>query len=133
MSCRSSNMTTRCEDAEVEISVSPAFMPSESDEDTNWFAYHITIHNHGDVAVRLLSRYWHITDAEDEVREVRGDGVVGEQPVIKPGEHYEYTSFVDFTTPVGFMKGHYTMETADGDRFDAEIAPFILALPSALH
>lgn len=126
-------MTTRHEDAEVQISVSPSFLPSESAGDINWFAYRITIHNHGNVAVRLLSRYWHIMDADDHVREVSGDGVVGQQPVIEVDGHYEYTSFVDFSTAVGFMKGHYTMETADGRQFNAAIAVFTLALPGALH
>ncbi|HXG90132.1 MAG TPA: Co2+/Mg2+ efflux protein ApaG [Vicinamibacterales bacterium] len=97
------------------------------------FAYHITISNNGDETAQLLRRHWIITDAEGDVQEVRGDGVVGEQPVIQPGNSYEYTSYCDLKTNVGTMQGSYTMVRAGGETFDAQIAPFTLAVPNALN
>ena len=97
------------------------------------FAYHITITNVGTDTVQLISRHWIITDAEGDVQEVRGPGVVGEQPVLQPGASFEYTSSCPLKTNVGSMHGTYQMVKADGQSFDARIAPFTLAVPNALN
>ena len=97
------------------------------------FAYTITISNTGDETAQLLTRHWIITDAEGEVQEVRGDGVIGEQPVLHPGASFEYTSYCPLKTNVGTMHGSYTMVRPDGDAFEAQIAPFTLAVPNALN
>lgn len=97
------------------------------------FAYRIQIHNTGEVGAKLLTRHWIITDAEDKVQEVRGEGVIGQQPELRPGESFEYTSGCSIATPVGTMKGSYFMEAADGRQFDAPIAEFTLAMPRTLH
>lgn len=102
-------------------------------EDVYAFAYTITIHNDGDQAAQLVSRHWIITDAEGRVQEVRGAGVVGEQPLIRPGESFEYSSGAVIATPVGSMRGAYHMVDAAGLRFEAPIAPFTLARPGVLH
>jgi ApaG protein len=98
-----------------------------------FFAYQITISNVGDETAQLLSRHWIITDAEGEVQEVRGDGVVGAQPVLEPGQRFEYTSYCPLKTNVGTMHGTYTMVRPGGGTFDARIAPFTLAVPNALN
>jgi len=97
------------------------------------FAYTIRITNEGDTRVQLMSRHWIITDANGREEEVRGPGVVGEQPVLSPGGSFEYTSGCPLPTPFGSMRGTYQMVTAEGDGFDAEIAPFGLTEPHALH
>jgi len=97
------------------------------------FAYHITISNRGEQTVQLLTRHWIITDAEENVQEVRGEGVIGQQPVLRPGESFEYTSGCSIATPVGTMKGSYFMQADDGRQFDAPIAEFTLAMPRTLH
>jgi len=97
------------------------------------FAYTITITNNGDVPVRLISRHWVITDANGKVQEVSGDGVVGEQPHLNPGEVFRYSSGAVLETPVGAMQGLYRMEADNGVKFDAPIAPFTLAVPGVLH
>lgn len=97
------------------------------------FAYTITITNNGDVPVRLISRHWVITDANGKVQEVSGDGVVGEQPHLNPGEVFRYSSGAVLETPVGAMQGRYRMEADNGVKFDAPIAPFTLAVPGVLH
>ena len=97
------------------------------------FAYHITITNRSEQTVKLLTRHWIITDAEDKEQEVRGEGVIGQQPELRPGESFEYTSGCSIATPVGTMKGSYFMEAADGRQFDAPIAEFTLAMPRTLH
>ncbi len=97
------------------------------------FAYTITISNNGDVPVRLISRHWVITDANGKVQEVSGDGVVGEQPHLNPGETFRYSSGTVLETPVGAMQGLYRMEADNGVKFDAPIAPFTLAVPGVLH
>ena len=97
------------------------------------FAYRIQIHNTGEVGAKLLTRHWIITDAEDKVQEVRGEGVIGQQPVLRPGESFEYTSGCSIATPVGTMKGSYFMEADDGRQFDAPVAEFTLAMPRTLH
>jgi ApaG protein len=97
------------------------------------FAYTITIRNEGTVPARLLSRHWIITDANGKVQEVVGDGVVGEQPHLEPGEGFRYSSGAILETPVGSMHGRYRMVADDGEHFDAPIAPFTLAVPGLLH
>ncbi|ARU30585.1 Co2+/Mg2+ efflux protein ApaG [Sulfuriferula sp. AH1] len=119
----------------ITIEVQTAFLPEQSDPELERyvFAYTITITNTGTVAAQLVSRHWIITDAEEHVQEVRGLGVVGEQPLLKPGESFEYTSGTALNTPVGTMQGSYQMIAEDGEHFDAEIAPFVLAMPRTLH
>ncbi len=106
---------------------------SEPDSDRYVFAYTITITNSGDVAAQLISRHWIITDANGKVQEVNGDGVVGEQPRLNPGEAFRYSSGAILETPVGAMQGLYRMEADDGIAFDAPIAPFTLAVPGLLN
>lgn len=106
---------------------------SEPDSDRYVFAYTITISNNGNVAAKLISRHWVITDANGKIQEVSGDGVVGEQPHLQPGEEFRYSSGAVLETPVGAMQGLYRMEADDGANFDAPIAPFTLAVPGLLH
>jgi ApaG protein len=120
----------------VRITVRPRFVPEQSDPDKGqWlFAYHITIRNQGEQPVQLLSRHWIITNGEGHVEEVRGAGVVGYQPLLKPGEEFQYTSGCPLTTPVGTMHGEFNMVLPDtGEKFDAKIEPFRLAVPKALN
>lgn len=98
-----------------------------------FFAYHVTITNEGDETVQLLGRHWIITDADGDVQEVRGPGVVGEQPVLRPGESHRYTSGCPLGTPVGTMHGTYRMVNQGGEQFDIEIAPFALSEPYAFN
>jgi len=97
------------------------------------FSYTINILNQGSIAAQLISRHWIITDSEGKAEEVRGPGVVGEQPLLKPGEDFTYTSGTIMRTPVGSMQGSYQMKASDDHLFDAEIAPFTLSLPGFLH
>ncbi len=106
---------------------------SEPDADRYVFAYTITIRNDGSIAARLKSRHWVITDANGKVQEVSGDGVVGEQPYLKPGEEFQYSSGAVLETPVGAMQGIYRMEADDGLNFDASIPVFTLAVPGMLN
>ena len=106
---------------------------SEPDSDRYVFSYTITITNNGDVPARLISRHWIITDANGKVQEVSGEGVVGEQPYLNPGEEFRYSSGAVLETPVGAMQGLYRMEADNGMNFDAPIAPFTLAVPGVLH
>jgi ApaG protein len=106
---------------------------SEPDSDRYVFAYTITISNNGNVAAKLISRHWIITDANGKVQEVNGDGVVGEQPYLNPGEEFRYSSGAVLETPVGAMQGLYRMEADGGVGFDAPIAPFTLAVPGLLN
>ena len=119
----------------VEIKAVSRFLPDQSDlpENRYVFAYHITITNRSEQTVKLLTRHWIITDAEDKVQEVRGEGVIGQQPELRPGESFEYTSGCSIATPVGTMKGSYQMVAEDGTHFEAEIPEFVLATPRALH
>ena len=119
----------------VRIRVRSAFVPERSSPRENhyFFAYRVRISNEGEETVQLVSREWIITDANGEVEQVNGPGVVGEQPILEPGEHFEYTSFCPLTTAIGSMHGTYQMVAASGERFDAEIAPFSLAVPTALN
>ena len=119
----------------IEVSPLPQFIPEQSDpeNDRYIFAYTITIKNIGEVPAQLVSRHWIITDAHNEVQEVRGLGVVGKQPLLQPGESFQYTSGSSLTTPIGTMKGSYQMVAEDGTHFEAEIPEFVLATPRALH
>lgn len=122
-------------DCDIHIHVDTSYMDdqSEPDADRYVFAYTITISNHGDVPATLVGRHWVITDANGEVEEVVGPGVVGEQPVLAPGEAFEYTSFCPLPTPFGTMRGSYRMVTESGDDFDVEIAEFELSQPLTLN
>ncbi|MBK5958560.1 Co2+/Mg2+ efflux protein ApaG [Rhodoplanes elegans] len=118
---------------DIEVKVTPRFLPERSSADKRYYfwSYTIEITNHGDATVQLESRHWRITDALGRVQEVRGAGVVGEQPVLAPGASYEYTSGVPLTTDSGFMTGSYTMVDEAGERFDIAIPTFSLDLPHA--
>lgn len=119
----------------VQVEATPEFIPDQSDPENERyvFAYTITIRNIGSVPAQLISRHWIITDANESVQEVRGLGVVGHQPLLKPGQSFEYTSGCSLNTPVGTMKGTYQMAAEDGTQFEAEIPEFILAVPRVLH
>ena len=119
----------------VRIIVQPRYVADQSDPAASQylFAYHITIRNEGTVTVQLLSRHWIITNGEGTVQEVRGPGVVGYQPTLKPGEEFQYTSGCPLDTPVGTMHGSFEMATESGEHFDAAISPFRLAVPSVLN
>ncbi|WP_409523300.1 Co2+/Mg2+ efflux protein ApaG [Nitrincola sp. MINF-07-Sa-05] len=119
----------------VIIDVKTAYLPEQSDPDAHRyvFSYQITITNQNQVPVQLISRSWLITDGNQHVQEVQGEGVVGEQPVINPGESFSYTSGTVLATEVGTMQGHYQMMTDSEDSFTTLIAPFTLAQPNALH
>ncbi|EKE16883.1 MAG: ApaG [uncultured bacterium] len=119
----------------IDIQPVAQFIPDQSapDEKRYLFAYTITIKNIGEVSAQLISRHWIITDAHNEQQEVRGLGVVGKQPLLKPGESFQYTSGSSLTTPVGTMKGTYQMVAEDGTHFTAEIPEFALAMPRVLH
>ena len=120
-------------DIRIQVSTNYVDDQSEPDSDRYVFAYTITISNGGDIAARLISRHWIITDSNGKVQEVNGDGVVGEQPYLNPGEEFRYSSGAVLETPVGAMQGLYRMEADDGAGFDALIAPFTLAVPGLLH
>jgi ApaG protein len=120
-------------DIRIQVATSYVDDESEPDSDRYVFAYTITISNSGDVAAQLISRHWIITDANGKVQEVNGDGVVGEQPKLNPGEEFRYSSGAVLETPVGAMQGLYRMEADGGVSFDALIAPFTLAVPGLLH
>jgi ApaG protein len=115
----------------IQVTVSPSYLPdrSSAEDDRYFWAYKIEIVNLGTVTVQLKTRHWKITDARGHVQEVRGPGVVGEQPVLKPGERFEYTSGVPLTTPTGLMAGTYHMVAEDGERFEVEVPAFSLDSP----
>ena len=119
----------------IQVVVATRFLEDQSipEDDRYVFAYTIRIENAGEVPARLISRHWIITDANGKVQEVRGEGVVGEQPWLRPGESFEYTSGTVLETPLGTMQGSYQMLADDGTRFDAMIAPFTLSIPRTLH
>ncbi|WP_283742785.1 Co2+/Mg2+ efflux protein ApaG [Sideroxydans sp. CL21] len=119
----------------IKISVQVRYLADQSDEADNRhvFAYTITLANEGEHAVQLLSRHWIINDANNHVQEVRGKGVVGEQPVIKPGQSFEYTSGTVLATQVGTMSGSYQMQVVDGGEFSVPIPQFVLSVPRVLH
>ncbi|MBD9483778.1 Co2+/Mg2+ efflux protein ApaG [Pseudomonas sp. PDM14] len=120
---------------QVDVSVVTRFLPEQSNPEQNRyaFAYTVTVQNNGSVAAKLVSRHWIITDGDGRVQEVRGSGVVGQQPHLQPGESHTYSSGTVMATKVGNMHGSYQMLGDDGKRFDAPIAPFRLAVPGALH
>ena len=119
----------------IRVAVAPSFMEDQSEPAEGRFiwSYRVTIENRRAETVQLVARHWRITDAHGRVREVRGPGVVGEQPTLAPGRSFEYTSFCPLKTSVGAMQGSYQMVTADGEKFDAAIAPFTLAVPNAVN
>jgi ApaG protein len=119
----------------IRVDVETSYLEEQSDpkERRFVFSYTITIRNEGSVPAKLLARHWVITDANGKVQEVRGDGVVGEQPHLKPGQGFRYSSGAVIETPVGAMQGSYHMLGDDGERFDAAIAPFRLAKPGILQ
>ncbi len=120
---------------QIAVSAIPQFLAEQSDPENGRyvFAYTISIENVGSVTAQLVSRHWIITDASDELQEVRGLGVVGQQPLLKPGERFEYTSGCQLDTPVGTMRGSYQMTAEDGTQFEALIPEFTLAIPRVLH
>jgi ApaG protein len=120
---------------DISIQVRTVYIPEQSDPgaDRYVFAYTVTIANEGTASAQLISRHWVITDAENQVQEVRGLGVVGEQPFLRPGESFEYTSGTSLGTPVGTMRGSYQMVSEDGQKFEAEIHEFTLSMPRILH
>lgn len=115
----------------IMVTVEPFYLDDQSEPDENHFvwAYHVRITNMGDHTVQLMTRYWHITDSMGNAQEVRGDGVVGEQPVLAPGEIFEYTSGTPLATPSGIMVGTYQMQAESGERFDVDIPAFSLDSP----
>ncbi len=119
----------------ITVDVETRYIEEQSNPDQNYyvFAYTITIQNQGRQQAQLLTRHWVITDSNHKVQEVRGDGVVGEQPVLEPGEQFVYTSGTMIETSVGTMKGSYQMRARDGSRFEANIDEFVLSAPRVLH
>jgi ApaG protein len=120
---------------DIAVETRTAFIPDQSDLEASRyvFAYTITITNNGTVPAQLVSRHWIITDANNQVQEVRGQGVVGEQPLLRPHESFQYTSGTAIATPVGTMRGSYQMVAEDGVQFDAAIPEFTLSMPRVLH
>jgi len=119
----------------IQVDVQTQYIPEQSDpeQDRYVFSYTITIRNEGSVPAKLLTRHWIITNADGKTQEVRGEGVVGEQPHLKPGDGFRYTSGTVLETPVGSMQGSYQMVADDGVKFEAEIAPFSLSMPHTIH
>ena len=117
------------------VSVKTSYLPEQSDPEHRQyaFAYTLTIRNTGQVAAQLIARHWIITDSESQVQEVKGLGVVGHQPMLKPGEQFEYTSWAVIATPVGTMRGDYFCVAEDGERFEAPVPEFVLRMPRTLH
>ncbi len=120
---------------DITVAARTAFIPDQSDVDSSRyvFAYTITITNTGTLPAQLVSRHWIITDSNNQVQEVRGLGVVGEQPTLRPNESFQYTSGTAIATPVGTMRGTYQMVAEDGMQFDAPIPEFTLSMPRVLH
>jgi ApaG protein len=130
-----STFTSEATTRGIRIHVESAYLSDRSSpRDGHYlFAYHVRISNVGIETAQLVSREWIITNADGEVERVKGPGVVGEQPILAPGAAFEYTSYCPLKTSVGSMQGSYQMVTADGEKFDAQIAPFTLAVPNALN
>ena len=120
---------------DFQVTAISRFMPERSNQEIPifFFAYWITIKNQGAVPAKLLNRYWNITDADGRINEVRGEGVVGEKPLIKPGQSFEYNSFCPLPTNFGFMKGYYEMQDGDKNTFQVEIPQFHLATPKSAN
>ena len=119
----------------IRINVEPEYLPQRSDptKPIYFFAYHITITNESDNNIQLVSRYWHITDSNGNIEEIRGPGVVGKQPNLEAGESFKYTSFCPLPTEFGVMYGTFQMVRSDGISFDARIKPFKLAIPFSVN
>lgn len=130
---RSTKMSEKIYD--ISVNVQPTYIAEQSDPGNNHyvFAYTVTIKNNGNVPAKLLTRHWVITDGDGKIQEVKGEGVVGEKPHLKPGENFRYTSGTMMKTPVGSMHGSYQMIADDGVNFDAEIPSFRLNVPNMLH
>jgi ApaG protein len=128
-------MSSMSREYDIRVDVETSYVEAQSNphEERFVFAYTVTIRNEGKVAAKLLTRHWIITDANGKVQEVQGDGVVGEQPYLEPGQGFRYSSGAVLETPVGSMHGSYQLLADDGHRFDAPIAPFSLAMPGLLH
>lgn len=128
-------MSTSPDKYNVTVDIETEYLASQSepDQERYVFAYHVTIANEGDVSAKLLTRHWIITDGNESIEEVKGDGVVGEQPHLKPGEQHRYSSGAIIKTPIGTMSGSYQMVADDGTAFDAPIDTFVLAIPGQLH
>ncbi len=120
---------------EMTVTVRTQYLEDQSNPDASQyvFAYAVTIKNTGSVTAQLISRHWLITDANDQVQEVRGLGVVGHQPLLAPGEQFEYTSGTSLATPQGTMRGNYFCVAEDGEQFESKIPEFVLSLPRTLH
>ncbi|ABR58990.1 Co2+/Mg2+ efflux protein ApaG [Sinorhizobium medicae] len=120
---------------DIEVTVEPYYLEEQSDPDDSRYVwgYRIIIANHSDVAVRLMTRYWHITDENGQVDEVSGPGVIGEQPLLNPGDTYEYSSGCPLDTPSGVMFGHYSMEAEGGETFNVAIPAFSLDSPGLVR
>ncbi|MCP4331858.1 MAG: Co2+/Mg2+ efflux protein ApaG [Gammaproteobacteria bacterium] len=119
----------------IRVDVETRYIEDQSDPEQNYyvFAYTITIQNKGKQSAQLLTRHWVVTDSNQKVQEVRGDGVVGEQPLLNPGEQFVYTSGTKLETEIGTMKGSYQMLADDGSQFDATVDEFVLSTPRVLH
>lgn len=119
----------------IEVTVEPFYLEERSDpaEQHYVWAYRVTIANRGETGIKVISRHWRITDATGHLEQVRGAGVVGEQPELEPGDSFQYTSGCPLTTPSGFMEGDYTVRDETGDEFEVVIPPFSLDLPNALR
>jgi len=120
-------------DIQIEVRTRYLLEQSDPEADRYAFAYTVEISNRSNEAVKLLHRYWHITDDNEKVEEVRGDGVIGQQPEILPGQTFHYTSGAVIETQFGSMRGDYEMQNANGEKFKAQIPPFLLAPPLAVH
>jgi len=125
----------RCTTRDIEVSVEPFYLEDQSDPEESRYVwgYRVTIVNNSDATVQLKSRFWHITDERGRVEEVRGAGVVGEQPVLDPGDSFQYSSGCPLSTPSGMMVGRYQMEDEDGATFEIDIPAFSLDLPDRMH
>jgi ApaG protein len=128
-------MAQKKTDHTIKVTAQAFYLEEQSDpsHDRYVFAYTIMIQNHGNIPAKLLTRHWIITDSNGKIEEVRGEGVVGEQPYLRPGEGFQYTSGAVLETSVGSMKGSYQMLADDGVTFDAEIPAFVLSIPRTLH
>ena len=126
---------TETKTEQINITVQPNYIPERSDPSRPifFFAYHITITNEGDEPVQLKNRYWNITDGNGNIEEIRGPGVVGNQPHLKNGESFEYTSFCPLPTEFGVMHGHFEMVCDNGKKFNAKISPFRLSIPFSVN
>ncbi len=120
---------------EISITVKTQFLPEQSDPDNRQFAfaYTVTIKNTGNASIQLIARHWFITDGDNDVQEVRGLGVVGQQPLLRAGEQFEYTSWATLPTPAGTMRGEYFCVTEEAQFFQAQIPEFALVMPRTLH